>query len=125
MINTDNIPRVIPNSSALSAETLPEGIGRFFVLSMSRSMSLSYHIFIAPADPEPRATHIRDISTRKGCILPGAVTIPATAVNTTRYIILGFSKRQKSSIVDSTFSKTLVYILFYHWWFFESMKRRW
>ena len=39
----DKIDVIIPNDKASDGCTLPEGIGRFFVLSINKSISLSYH----------------------------------------------------------------------------------
>ena len=45
-----------PNTKACRLETFPVGIGLRQVLVIMESRSDSYHIFSAPAAPDPKAT---------------------------------------------------------------------
>ena len=58
----------IPSVRASSGLTLPDGMGLDLVLSIIRSISLSYHILIAPAAPAPAPIAIIEKTAKKGCI---------------------------------------------------------
>ena len=90
---TDN---TTPKPSASRGSTFPVGIGLFFVLSIKESISLSYHIFIAPDAPAPIDIQRIEMKKKKGCMLCGASTTPQIDVNTASVITLGFSKDRKS-----------------------------
>jgi len=62
------------------------------VLLINASRSDSYHIFRAPAAPEPIATANKEIDDIKKETLVGAIKSPTIHVNKTRDITLGFIK---------------------------------
>ena len=68
------------------------GIGLRQVLLIKASRSDSYHIFKAPAAPEPRATAINEIIEFVRGTVVGAIYIPTIHVNKTKDITLGFIK---------------------------------
>ena len=70
----------------------PLGIGLFFVLSMSESISRSYHMFIAPEAPAPIEIQRIDKKVKNGCRVPGANAIPHIEVKMARDITLGFRR---------------------------------
>jgi hypothetical protein len=70
----------------------PVGIGLKQVLLINASRSDSYHIFNAPAAPEPIATASKEISEDENSTLVGAIKSPTIHVNKTRDITLGFIK---------------------------------
>ena len=62
---------------------------------MSASKSDSYHIFNAPAAPEPIATANKDKEAVVNETVAGATNKPTIAVNKTRDITLGFMSNKK------------------------------
>ena len=87
--------RIIPNNKACSLLILPVGIGRKHVLLIIASTSDSYHMFKAPAAPEPIATANKDNEAVVKETLTGATNNPTIAVNKTRDITLGFISNTK------------------------------
>ena len=65
---------------------------------MSASKSDSYHIFNAPAAPEPIATANKDKKAVVKETVTGATNKPTIAVNKTRDITLGFMSNKKDLI---------------------------
>jgi len=57
---------------------------------MIASMSASYHMLSAPAEPAPTAMQTSANNASTGCMGTGASTRPASAVNTTSDITRGF-----------------------------------
>ena len=90
MTNSEKKEVKRPKYKACFLESLPEGIGLKLVLSINESISDSYHIFKAPADPAPRATAIIDIIEYKKLISFEALISPTTQVKITSDITLGF-----------------------------------
>ena len=90
--------RIIPNNKACSLLTLPVGIGRKHVLLIIASTSDSYHMFKAPAAPEPIATANKDSEAVVKETEIGATIRPTIAVNKTRDITLGFMSDKKDLI---------------------------
>ena len=90
--------RIIPNNKACFLLTLPVGIGLKQVLLISASTSDSYHIFNAPAAPEPIATANKDRDAVVKETVTGATNKPTIAVNKTRDITLGFISNTKDLI---------------------------
>ena len=90
--------RIIPNNKACSLLILPVGIGRKHVLLIIASTSDSYHMFSAPAAPEPIATANKDRDAVVKETLTGATNKPTIAVNKTRDITLGFISNTKDLI---------------------------
>ena len=84
--------RIIPNHSAWFFCTLPVGMGLRHVLVIKASRSDSYHMFNAPAAPEPIATANNEIIEVFRSTLYGAINNPTMQVNKTRDITLGFIK---------------------------------
>ena len=84
-----------PNLKACFFVIFPVGIGLKQVLLIKASRSDSYHIFNAPAAPDPKATAIKDIKETEKDKLAGAISIPTIQVNKTNDITLGFIKLKK------------------------------
>ena len=84
--------KAIPKYKACFFLTFPAGIGLKQVLLIKASKSDSYHIFNAPADPEPIATANKEINDDDSETLEGAIKRPTIQVNKTRDITLGFIK---------------------------------
>ena len=85
----------MPNHKACSLFILPVGIGLKHVLLIIASTSDSYHMFNAPAAPEPIATANKDKQAVVKETAAGATSKPTIAVNKTRDITLGFIKSKK------------------------------
>ena len=66
---TETTEDKIPNISAWFLVNFPVGIGRRQVLVINESKSDSYHMFSAPAAPEPKATARREYIALKKLIL--------------------------------------------------------
>tara|TARA_B110000014_G_C19699957_1_gene366492 strand:+ start:82 stop:315 length:234 start_codon:yes stop_codon:yes gene_type:complete len=75
---------------------LPVGIGLRHVLVIIESKSDSYHIFNAPAAPDPKATAIRENIAFKKLTLTGAISRPTAQVKITKDITRGFIKLKKA-----------------------------
>ena len=88
----------IPNISAWFLVNLPVGIGLKQVLVISESKSDSYHIFNAPAAPDPRATAIKEYMALAKLISFGAINKPTAHVKITSDITRGFIKLKKAFI---------------------------
>ena len=82
--------KIIPKYKALFLFTFPVGIGLKQVLLIKASTSDSYHMFKAPAAPEPIATAVNEIREAFKSTLLGAINKPTMHVNNTRDITLGF-----------------------------------
>ena len=94
----------MPKVRACFLLILPVGIGRKHVLVMSASKSDSYHIFNAPAAPEPIATANKDINDDDNSIFVGAIKSPTIQVNKTSDITLGFIKLKKDCKLNAKLS---------------------
>ena len=90
----ENIDNTTPSVKASDGSTLFEGKGLNFVLSISKSISRSYHIFIAPAAPAPAPMAMIENIANTGFGNEGTKSIPVIAVKIANDITLGF----KSSI---------------------------
>ena len=88
----------MPNHKACSLFILPVGIGLKHVLLIIASTSDSYHMFNAPAAPEPIATANKDKQAAVKEIVTGATNKPTMVVNKTRDITLGFMSNKKDFI---------------------------
>ena len=88
----------MPNHKACSLFILPVGIGLKHVLLIIASTSDSYHMFNAPAAPEPIATANKDKQALVKETVTGATNKPTMAVNKTRDITLGFMSNKKDFI---------------------------
>ena len=88
-----------PKPRASSGSIFPSGTALFFVLSISESMSLSYHMLIAPDAPAPTDIQSTEMKKKKGCIDKGARAMPHIEVNTARAITLGLRSDKKSLTV--------------------------
>ena len=80
-----------PKTSASSGCSRPAGSGRFMVLAITRSMSRSYHMLMAPAAPAPKAMHSTAMTATSGEGSPGARIRPTMAVKTTSDMTRGLS----------------------------------
>ena len=85
-----------PKTSAWFLVTFPVGIGLRQVLVINESKSASYHIFNAPAAPEPKATAVREKIAFKKFIWVGAINKPTTQVKITNDITRGFIRLNKA-----------------------------
>ena len=63
----------VPKTSACFFVSLPVGIGLRQVLVIKESRSDSYHIFKAPAAPDPKATAMREQIASIKLIFAGAI----------------------------------------------------
>ena len=88
----DTNDKIIPKYKAWFLFTFPVGIGLKQVLLIRASKSESYHMFNAPAAPEPIATANKEISDDDKSTFEGAIKRPTMQVNKTRDITLGFIK---------------------------------
>ena len=86
----------IPKIRAWFLVNFPVGIGLRHVLDINESKSDSYHIFKAPAPPEPNATANREKAASMKLIFVGAITKPTKQVKITKDITLGFIKLKKA-----------------------------
>ena len=93
---TEKIDRPRPKASAASGSTRPEGTGRVLVRDMRASISASYHMLSAPDAPAPTAIARIETMARTGFIVPGATTMPVTAVRTTSDMTRGLRSARKS-----------------------------
>ena len=80
------------------------GIGLKQVLVIIESRSDSYHMFNAPAAPEPIATANREINDDDNETLEGAIKRPTIQVNKTRDITLGFIKLKNDCRLNAKLS---------------------
>ena len=96
--------KAIPKYRAWFFLTLPAGIGLKQVLLINASKSDSYHIFNAPAAPEPIATASKEISADENSIVVGAIKRPTMQVNKTRDITLGFIKLKNDCRLNTKLS---------------------
>ena len=97
-ITTEIIAEKIPKTRAWFLVSLPVGIGLRHVLVINESKSDSYHIFSAPAAPEPKATAVREQIAFIKSIFTGAINNPTAQVKITKDITLGFIKLKKALI---------------------------
>ena len=88
----------IPKVNAWFLVNFPVGIGRKQVLVINESKSDSYHIFNAPAAPDPRATAIKEYIALAKLICVGAINKPTAHVKITSDITRGFIKLKKAFI---------------------------
>ena len=91
-INDDKIPK----TRAWFLVNLPVGIGLRQVLVINESRSDSYHIFNAPAAPDPNATAKSEKVASIKLIFVGAINNPTAQVKITKDITLGFIKLKKA-----------------------------
>ena len=99
------------------------------VLLINASRSDSYHIFKAPAAPDPIATANKDIKEDVIFMLFGAINNPTIQVNNTRDITLGFIKlknefrsKAKPSLEFLAFESVWLNLLYFRQ-LFKSMER--
>ena len=85
-----------PKARAWFLVNFPVGIGLRHVLVINESKSDSYHIFKAPAAPEPKATAIKEQTASIKLIFVGAINKPTAQVKITNDITLGFIKLKKA-----------------------------
>ena len=90
-----SIDKAIPKYNAWFFFILPVGIGLKHVLLISASKSDSYHMFKAPAAPDPIATANKDTAAVENETLEGEIRSPTAHVNKTKDITLGFIKLKK------------------------------
>ena len=86
----------MPNVNAWLRVNFPVGIGRRQVLFINESRSDSYHIFNAPAAPEPKATAAKEKTASTKLIFTGAINKPTAQVKITKDITRGFIKLKKA-----------------------------
>ena len=91
----ESIDKAMPKYNAWFFLIFPVGIGLKHVLLIRASTSDSYHMFNAPAAPEPIATANKDNEAVAKETVIGAMSKPTMAVNKTRDITLGFIKSRK------------------------------
>src|SRR5690606_25028401 len=96
MTTTEAAASTTPKPRASPPVTRPAGIGRRCVRDITASMSLSYHMLIAPAAPAATAMQSTATQARTGWSDPGARTSPAGPVNTTSDITRGFNRATKA-----------------------------
>ena len=105
----ENIERLAPNTKASSELIFSFGRGLPLVRSIKLSISLSHHMFKAPAAPAPIDMQSNIMRDRNKLFSLGDIIIPTAAVNTESHITLGFKRAYKSSnelfASGSTFSK--------------------
>ena len=77
---------------------LPVGIGLKHVLVIKESRSDSYHIFNAPAAPDPNATAVREKTIFVKSIFVGAINKPTAHVKITNDITRGFIRLKKDLV---------------------------
>ena len=87
-----------PKARAWFLVNFPVGIGLSHVLVINESKSDSYHIFNAPAAPEPKATARRQKIVSKKLTFSGAINKPTAHVKITKDITRGFIKLKKALI---------------------------
>tara|TARA_B100001123_G_scaffold204027_1_gene231372 strand:- start:341 stop:628 length:288 start_codon:yes stop_codon:yes gene_type:complete len=87
-----------PKARAWFLVNFPVGIGLRHVLVINESKSDSYHIFNAPAAPEPKATARRQKIVSKKLTFSGAINKPTAHVKITKDITRGFIKLKKALI---------------------------
>ena len=85
-----------PKTKAWFLVNFPVGIGLRHVLVITESKSDSYHIFNAPAAPDPKATAISENVASMKLILTGAINNPTAHVKITNDITRGFIKLKKA-----------------------------
>ena len=93
---TEIIEERIPKVRAWFLVSLPVGIGLRHVLVINESKSDSYHIFNAPAAPEPMATAAKEQIAFIKSIFTGAINRPTAQVKITKDITRGFIKLKKA-----------------------------
>ena len=93
---TETIDERVPKISACFFVSFPVGIGLRQVLVIKESRSDSYHIFNAPAAPDPNATAIKEQTASEKSIFTGAIKYPTAQVNKTNDITRGFIKLKKA-----------------------------
>ena len=91
----ESIDRATPKYNAWFFFILPVGIGLKHVLLISASKSDSYHMFKAPAAPDPIATANKDTAAVENETLEGEIRSPTAHVNKTKDITRGFIKLKK------------------------------
>ena len=110
----DKIDNAIPKYKACFFFTLPVGIGLRHVLLMRASRSDSYHIFNAPAAPDPMATANKEIIEVDNETFSGEIKSPTIQVNKTKDITLGFIRLKKD--FKSKTKLNLVFLDFVNIW---------
>ena len=96
---TETIEDKTPNIKACFFVSFPVGIGLKQVLVINESKSDSYHIFNAPAAPDPIATAINEQIALIKLIFTGAINKPTAQVKITNDITLGFIKLKNAFIL--------------------------
>ena len=124
----ENIDKAIPKYNAWFFFIFPVGIGLKHVLLIRASRSDSYHMFNAPAAPEPMATANKEIREVDNETLVGEITRPTIQVNKTRDITLGFIKLKNEFKSNTKLSLEFLFFesvwlnLFYFRQLFKSME---
>ena len=106
----DSTDRIRPKYKACFFLIFPAGIGLRQVLLISASKSDSYHMFKAPAAPDPIATASKDIKEELRSTLFGAINKPTIHVNKTKDITLGFIKLKRESKYKLVTLKFFVFV---------------
>ena len=121
----------MPKYNACFFFTLPVGIGLKHVLLIRASKSDSYHIFNAPAAPDPIATASKEIIEFVKEISLGDIIIPTIQVNKTKDITLGFIRLKKDCKLSTKLNlafldfESIWLKLFYFRQLFKCMKWWW
>ena len=76
----DAIDKTIEKPKTSCGAIFPEEIGLFCVRVISASISRSYHILKAAAEPEPSAMLRMTTNTKNECVMCGARTVPTRPV---------------------------------------------
>jgi len=100
----------MPNVNAWFRVNFPVGIGRRQVLVINESRSDSYHIFNAPAAPEPKATAAKEKIASTKLIFAGAINKPTAQVKITKDITLGFINCNKDFKYDKKLKETVFFL---------------
>ena len=104
----------MPKVSACFLVNFPVGIGLRHVLDISESRSDSYHMFSAPAAPDPIATANKEITEFDSDIGDKEIIIPTIQVNSTKDITLGFIRLKKDCKLNT--NPSFVFLDFVNIW---------
>ena len=88
----ESTDRATPKYNAWFFFIFPVGIGLRHVLLISASKSDSYHMFKAPAAPDPIATANKDTAEAENETLEGEISRPTAQVNKAKDITLGLRR---------------------------------
>jgi hypothetical protein len=110
----DKIDKNVPKYNASFFFTFPVGIGLRQVLLIRASKSDSYHMFNAPAAPDPIATANKEVIEFDNEMLAGEISNPTMHVNNTKDITLGFIRLKKDCKLKT--KPNLVFLDFVNIW---------